>query len=112
MALTESVVDLVGRRTAGRRVLVVRLQVGALSGVLPDAMRFCFDLATAGTPLEGARLEVEEVPGRLRCRTCGEESPCPDLVRLCPCGSADVEVVGGEDLRVASVDVEEAVPCA
>ena len=112
MALTRSVVDLVSRRTAGQRVTVVRLQVGALSGVLPDAMTFCFDLATAGTDLDGAALEIEQVTGRLACRECGAETPCRDLVRLCACGSADVEVVAGQELRVASVDVEEVVPCA
>ena len=112
MALTQNVVDLVARRTGGRRVQVVRLEVGALSGVLPDAMTFCFDLVVAGTPLAGAALEIEEVAGSLRCRDCGAESPCPDLVRLCPCGSADVEITAGQELRVRSVDVEEAVPCA
>ena len=42
----------------------VRLRVGRLSGVVPDAMRFCFELVTAGTPLEGAALEIEQPEGR------------------------------------------------
>ena len=112
MALTRSVVDLVGARTGGRGVTRVRLEVGALAGVVPDALRFCFDLACQGTTLEGADLEIHELPGLLRCAECGATSPCPDLVRLCPCGSADVAIVAGQELRVRSVDVREVVPCA
>jgi hydrogenase nickel incorporation protein HypA/HybF len=66
-------------------------------------MRFCFELVTAGTPLEGAALEFDQPDGRGRCRTCGADVELPDLILLCPCGSADVEVVAGRELAVASV---------
>jgi hydrogenase nickel incorporation protein HypA/HybF len=66
-------------------------------------MRFCFDLVTAGTPLDGAVLEVDQPEGRGRCRRCGAEFVLADLVLLCDCGSADVEVVAGRELAVASV---------
>jgi|SRR5688500_6044485 len=112
MALTRSVVDMVAARTTGRRVSRVRLEVGALAGVVPDAMRFCFDLACLGTDLEGADLDIVEVPGRLACATCGATSSCPDRVLLCPCGSADVAIVQGEELRVLSVDVRKEEACA
>ena len=112
MSLVADVVDLVERRTTGRHVTEVRLRVGALTGVLPDAMQFCFELATAGTRLEGATLELETVPGRIACRTCGAESPCDDHVLLCGCGSADVSVVAGDDLVVTSVAVRREPACA
>jgi hydrogenase nickel incorporation protein HypA/HybF len=112
LALTQSVVDLVQERTRGRQVLSVRVEVGLLSGVVPDAMLFAFDLATAGTPLEGATLEIVETPGRITCRSCGIESPTPDLLLLCPCGSADVEVVGGRELRVLSAELQREPTCA
>jgi hydrogenase nickel incorporation protein HypA/HybF len=66
-------------------------------------MRFCFELVTAGTPLEGAVLEVEQPEGRGRCRTCGDEFVLADPILLCRCGSADVEVLAGRELTVASV---------
>jgi hydrogenase nickel incorporation protein HypA/HybF len=66
-------------------------------------MRFCFELVTAGTPLEGAVLEFEQPEGRGRCRTCGQEFVLADLILLCGCGSADVEVLAGRELAVASV---------
>ena len=85
-----------GRR--GRRahraapVASVRLRVGRLSGVVPDAMLFCFELATAGTPLEGATLEIER-PEAGRAAAPAERSfALRRPVLLCGCGSADVEV--------------------
>ena len=107
LAITQSVVDMVVGRTAGRQVASVQLQVGKLSGVVADAMCFCFDLATVGTPLEGAELQIEAVPGRASCRTCSEEFDVGDLILLCPCGSADVRIVAGDELLVTSVEMVE-----
>jgi hydrogenase nickel incorporation protein HypA/HybF len=103
LAITQGVVDTVTERTGDAPVASVRVRVGRLAGVVPDAMRFCFELVTAGTPLEGAALEIEQPEGRGRCRTCGEDFVLPDLVLLCACGSADVEVLAGRELTVASV---------
>jgi len=103
LAITQSVVDAVTQRTGSAPVASVRLRVGRLAGVVPDAMRFCFELVTAGTPLEGAALEFDRPEGRGRCRTCGAGLALTAPVLLCDCGSADVEVLAGRELAVASV---------
>ena len=103
LAITQSVVDAVTERTGATPVAAVRLRVGRLAGVVPDAMRFCFELVTEGTPLAGADLVIDEPEGRARCRTCGAEFPVRDLLLLCACGSADVEVLAGRELSVVSV---------
>jgi hydrogenase nickel incorporation protein HypA/HybF len=103
LAITQSVVDAVTERTGEAPVATVRVRVGRLAGVVPDAMRFCFDLVTAGTPLEGAVLEFEQPEGRGRCRACGANFVLADPILLCGCGSADVEVLAGRELAVASV---------
>jgi hydrogenase nickel incorporation protein HypA/HybF len=103
LAITQGVVDAVTERTGDAPVACVRLRVGRLAGVVPDAMRFCFELVTAGTPLDGAVLEFDRPEGRGRCRTCGADFVLPDLILLCSCGSADVEVLAGRELAVASV---------
>ena len=105
LAIAQSVVDVVLRRTGDRPVSTVRLQVGRLSGVVPDSLLFCFDLTTSGTPLEGAVLQIDEPTGRAQCRSCGGEFALDDLFLLCPCGSADVELLAGRELQVTSVDV-------
>jgi hydrogenase nickel incorporation protein HypA/HybF len=104
LAIAESVVSSVLDRTDGP-VCVVRLRVGRLSGVVPDALTFCFELATSGTRLEGATLEIEDQPGSARCRTCGVEFAMADAFLLCDCGSADVELLAGRELAVMSVEV-------
>jgi hydrogenase nickel incorporation protein HypA/HybF len=104
LTLTENVVQAVTARLGTKRVVRVRLEIGRLMAVLPDAMRFCFDVCTRGTSLEGARLDIDELPARGRCRTCGTEADLED-VALCPCGSADVEVLSGRELRIKEVEV-------
>ena len=105
LAIAESVVDTVTQRLPGATVTCVHLEIGALSGVVPDSIRFCFDLATEGTPLAGAALEITEPPARCRCRACGAEFQPDTPIVLCPCGSADVAVLGGEELKILSVQV-------
>ena len=105
LAIAESVVETVTQRLPGATVTCVHLEIGALSGVVPDSIRFCFDLATEGTPLAGAALEITEPPARCRCRACGAEFQPDTPIVLCPCGSADVAVLGGEELKILSVQV-------
>ncbi len=106
LSIAEAVVDMVCERVEGRPVTCVRLQVGRLAGVVTESLEFCFELATAGTPLEGAILEIEQPRGAAHCRTCEKAFELTDLILLCPCGSADVEVVTGRELSVTSVRME------
>jgi hydrogenase nickel incorporation protein HypA/HybF len=105
MAITQSVVDAVCEHAAGRRVYSVKLEIGALCAVVPDSMQFCFELATEGTIADGARLDLDVQPGAARCRACANEFELNDLILLCPCGSADVEVLAGRDLKIRSMEV-------
>lgn len=106
MAITQSVVQSVAERCEGRQVDQVTLLIGRLSGVVGDSVRFCFDLCTMGTELEGATLEIVDVPGRARCRDCEELVELPDFIALCPCGSADLEIVAGQELLIQKVEVK------
>jgi hydrogenase nickel incorporation protein HypA/HybF len=105
LAIAESVVDTVTQRLPGVKIACVHLEIGALSGVVSDSVRFCFDLATEGTGLEGAALEITEPPARCRCRSCGAEFQPDSAIVLCPCGSADAAVLAGEELKILSVQV-------
>jgi len=105
LSLIQGVVETITDRLGPRRVVMVRLEIGKLSGVVVDSVRFCFDLVVAGTSLEGARLEVLEPGGRARCRDCAVEFRCDDPILLCPCGSSDVEVLAGRELLIKAVEV-------
>lgn len=106
LALTESVVATVSEHVGDTAVRVLTLEVGALSGVVPDAMRFCFDVCAQGTALEGARLQIVEAPGSGRCRDCATELELTDGIALCSCGSANIEILGGSQLKIKEVEVE------
>jgi hydrogenase nickel incorporation protein HypA/HybF len=105
LALTQCIVDQVAQRLEGQRVTSVQLEIGKLSGVVPDSVRFCFDLVTNGTALEGSLLVIGEPDGRAHCERCGDDFSLPDLFLLCPCGSADVRVISGTELLIKSVKV-------
>jgi len=110
MSLIESVVALVEdeRRKQGfSRVRVVRLRVGALACVEPDALRFCFEAVSWGAVAEGARLEIDSVPGQGWCDPCDRSVPLGERYGGCPiCGSGYVRVIAGDDLRLVELEVE------
>jgi hydrogenase nickel incorporation protein HypA/HybF len=105
LGLAQEIVDVVSETVGTDRVARVVLEVGALALVLPDALRFCFDLATADTPLEGAELEIVETPGRARCRDCGGDVALTRPFGRCACGSSDLDWLSGEELRIKTVEV-------
>lgn len=89
------------------RVHQVRLEVGRLAGVEVEALRFAFGPATEGTVLEGARLEILELPGRGVCQACAEEVEIEARFELCPvCGEGFVALISGTELRVKDLDVD------
>lgn len=100
LGIARSIVAVVADHAKGRRVKRVRLDVGRLSGVMAEAIRFSFDVVSAGTCVEGARLDIDEIGGRGRCRSCGSEFDTPALYTPCPCGSRHVERLSGEELKI------------
>lgn len=105
LAIAEDVVAVVTERTRGACVRRVVLEIGKLSAVLPDAVRFCFDLCSAGTPVEGAELEIIEAAGQARCRQCGGLVVLHRPLGSCACGSTDLEWLSGEELKIKEVEV-------
>ncbi len=61
LAVVESVVQIVRERLGDAKVVRVRLEVGTLMAIVPDALRFCFDVCTRGTSLDGAALQIDEI---------------------------------------------------
>jgi len=106
LAITESMVAAVAEAVGVARVARVRLQVGRLAGVVPQALQFCFEACARGTTLEGAVLEIDETPGVARCRDCSSQVAMRAIYDLCSCGSANLEWLAGSELRVRAVEVD------
>ena len=107
LAISRNIVAIVGEAARGRRVRRVTLEIGKFSGVLPDAILFCFDVAAQGTAVENAALEILEIDGRARCQACGAEFVVHSLSDACACGSRRLIRLAGEELNVKSMEVEQ-----
>ena len=96
------------------RVEALHLRLGALSGVVREALEFSFDLAAAGTPIEGARLAILEVPVAIYCPACAAERELPGLQSFrCPvCAAESPEVIRGRELELVGLEVDDVPPAA
>lgn len=93
----------------GSRVIRVHLAIGHLRQVVPDSMRFSWDLVVADTPLAGSSLEITHVPAAITCRTCEATTTLDAPVFRCACGSTAVDVIAGEEFFVTGLDVAEGI---
>lgn len=105
LSIAQSIVEAVCERAGDSRVRRLTLVVGRLAAVLPDALRFCFEVCAEGTVLAGAELYIVEPAGRGRCRDCGREQGMNSLYDLCACGAAGLECVGGDELLIKEMEI-------
>ncbi len=110
MALTEGVLRLLEDQAAAQhfeRVRKVWLEIGELSTVDPEALRFCFEAIRAGTLAEDAALEIIRTPGRAYCMDCSKAVRVVQRYDSCPdCGGDRLQVTGGDEMRVKELEVE------
>lgn len=110
MSLAEGVLQLVedtARRESASRVKLVVLEIGRLSSVEPEAIKFCFEAVTHGSIAQGAALEIIAVPGAGWCMQCAETVPMTELYGACPkCDSHQVQPTGGTEMRVKEIEIE------
>ena len=108
LGLTQALVDLAVEAAGthgGTRVTRLVVEIGKLSAVLPDAVRFCFELCSAGTVVEGAVLEILEPPGRATCQTCRAEVTLARPYGVCACGSSDLAWISGDEVTLKEMEV-------
>ncbi|MGV1009290.1 MAG: hydrogenase maturation nickel metallochaperone HypA [Dermatophilaceae bacterium] len=111
LSLCQSIYGIVERASEGRPVIGVDLAIGQLRQVVPETLVHCWRLVTEDTPLAGSRLNIDHIPVSLRCRRCLGETTLDHRVSIAcgRCGSVDTTVVGGEELLVSAVEVEDEV---
>jgi hydrogenase nickel incorporation protein HypA/HybF len=106
IGLCEAIMEAVERRAEGRPVSRVKVRVGARHRVVPPSFDQAFSLVSDGTVAEAATLDLELIPARITCGTCGEQTDADDVFAVCPrCGSTDLEIEGGDDLMLESIDI-------
>ncbi|MCP4121755.1 MAG: hydrogenase maturation nickel metallochaperone HypA [Bacteroidetes bacterium] len=86
----------------------VNLKIGKLAAVVPDSLRFCFEIIIKDTRLEGAKLDIEEVPVKARCKDCNIEWIIDGPAFSCEkCKSGSIEILSGRELEVASIEIAD-----
>ncbi len=90
-----------------RKIISVKLQVGKLSGVVPEFLNTAFDMFKKNTIAQTACLEIEEVPLKVQCQSCGKTMTKDDFVFICPhCGGRDLVTLAGTELLLEKMELE------
>ena len=92
----------------GARVARVNLKVGKLAAIVPDSLRFCFGVATKDTPLDGAKLAIEELPVVAKCNDCQTQWTISSPAFKCEnCDNGSLEILSGRELDIESIEIAE-----
>jgi hydrogenase nickel incorporation protein HypA/HybF len=107
MGIVEAATEEAERR--GVQVSAVHLRLGALSGVVKDALLFSYEVACQDTPLAGSKLLVEDLPVIVFCSVCQKNQTLTSLQSfVCPdCGTPTMDVQQGRELEVFALEVAE-----
>ncbi len=107
LSVASAVLNTAVKHAGHRTVSVVGLRVGGLRQVVPESLRFYFQIVARDTVCERGRLELEEIEPRLQCAACRAQwEPLVPVFRCPECGSAEVTVLAGEELEVEYIEVE------
>jgi hydrogenase nickel incorporation protein HypA/HybF len=111
LALAQNIIETIHQAVppeTWKDVRVVRLQVGTMAGVVPDSLQFSFTALVSGTPLEEARMEIQQIPFVVECETCGQTSTNDTGISCCgECGSGNTRIRSGTELQVVNLELED-----
>ena len=109
LGLMQNIVETVedySRKNNAEKVLTVILEIGKLSGVVPTALEFCFDVCVKGTLLQGAKLEIKQVNSLGLCKVCRKEFDLLENEFSCPiCKEKDWEILSGKEIIIKGLEV-------
>jgi hydrogenase nickel incorporation protein HypA/HybF len=96
------------RKAGAERITGLVLHIGRYRAIVPEVLRQCMEFTLAETPAAGARIEIVEIPIRVRCPTCKQIRELSEPFLLCPvCGDLCAEVLSGRELLLHSMEIED-----
>jgi hydrogenase nickel incorporation protein HypA/HybF len=105
VGLVEGIVEAVERRANGRPVARVRVRIGTLHRAADGPMEQAFEMVGPGTVVEGAKLELIQIPVTTTCLSCGHAESDAERLPACPaCGSISIDHAGGDELTLESIE--------
>jgi hydrogenase nickel incorporation protein HypA/HybF len=109
LSIAMSIVEMATEEGARRGVQIdaVHLELGALSGVVKEALLFSYEIASRDTPLAGSRLLVKDVPVEVLCPVCKAQRILPSMQWFCcpECGTPTSDVVRGKELAITALEL-------
>jgi hydrogenase nickel incorporation protein HypA/HybF len=109
LSICNAIANTAAKHAEGRAVTQVKVQIGHLRQVVPDALQFSWDVVSGASGLHEAELVIEQVPAVVSCRRCGVRTTLDLPILACGgCGSFDVALLSGEELLVVSIDLVDA----
>ena len=110
MSIAQSVINIVKEEMTKNDATIlrsVRLNIGQMTAIVPEALSFCFEIITADTEMEGARLIMDIIPLRGYCHACNKEFDIEDYAFNCPlCGGTKIDTISGQDLAIVEIEVD------
>lgn len=107
ISIVQSVCDITADQSDGR-VSAVNIRVGAMSGVIPEALTFAWTPAVRGTPLEKTTLQIEFVPAVVHCPSCEQDVELPGQRLVCPrCQARVSTLLRGRELELLSLEIHD-----
>jgi hydrogenase nickel incorporation protein HypA/HybF len=93
----------------GVQISAVHLKLGALVGVVKEALFSSYEMACQDTPLSGSRLVIEDSPVVVFCPQCQAQRALSSLQLFCcaECGTATSEIVQGREIEVTALEIQE-----
>jgi hydrogenase nickel incorporation protein HypA/HybF len=109
VSITQNLIEIINENLPDEnsKLLKVRLEIGELSGVIPESIEFSYDILIKNTRLENSVIEIERIPVRVQCENCKNEFNVENLMFICPeCNSGDVKILKGNELQIKDLIIE------
>ena len=110
LSIAQNIIEIVeehAKKLHALAVSEVELDIGLVSGVIPETLEFVMDVAVKDTLLEGAKIKINVIPAKAKCLNCLKDFEIDEIYTMCPhCGSLQFEIVRGKELKVRSIKIE------
>lgn len=108
LSICSSMVGIVRKHAADREVRMVHLRIGELRQIVPDTLVYCWSLVTEGSELAATELQIERIPAKIRCASCGREQVLSEPLLLCAASTEHtVDLVEGDEFLITSLELAE-----
>ncbi len=110
VGITKNLIDIAethARQAGASQIQSVTVEIGDLSGVIAEAVEFCFEAVSRNTMLEGSRLIIKRIPGEMSCNECQHKFSVTNLTLECPaCGGFRLTTLQGKELKITEMEIE------